>query len=165
MLKRHGHVHLLLGVGYVHLLLFPNLGTFDVVPQNVGTRIKVISQSRIIDNFHVLLQGSNTIKQIHLAQNRTNKKQELLMECLTKASQSTTLKVDLPSSGIDLGVIINILPSGFNNLETFPQAKEQYKKQYILIDGKKKIGLFFGRITQKDGLKKIMTIKAHSFRG
>ena len=107
MLKRHGHVHLLLGVGYVHLFLFPNLGTFDVVPQNVGTRIKVISQSRIIDNFHVLLQGSNTIKQIHLAQNRTNKKQELLMECLTKVSQGTTLKVDLPSSGIDLGVIEN----------------------------------------------------------
>nr|CAN63031.1 hypothetical protein VITISV_024671 [Vitis vinifera] len=52
-------------------------------------------------------KGSNTIKQIHLAQNRTNKKQELLMECLTKASQSTTLKVDLPSSGIDLGVIEN----------------------------------------------------------
>ena len=55
----------------------------------------------------MLLQGSNTIKQIHLAQNRTNKKQELLMECLTKASQSTTLKVDLSSSGIDLGVIGN----------------------------------------------------------
>lgn len=54
----------------------------------------------------MLVQGTNTIKQIHLAQNRTNKKQELLMECLTKASQSTTLKVDLPSSGI-LGVITN----------------------------------------------------------